>query len=185
MGLGSNEIRAVAKRAELLVPAQDLEVALDLMARDVAEQLAESNPLVLCVMTGGVVIAGRLLVRLNFPLRLDYVHASRYRDTTRGGELHWIHRPSHAIAGQDVLILDDILDEGLTLDAIVAACWEDGAKSVRSAVLLEKVRERVCPVEANFVGVRVPDRYLFGYGLDYKGYLRNAAGIYAVADVDL
>ena len=185
MGLGSNEIRAVAKRAELLVPAQDLEVALDLMARDVAEQLAESNPLVLCVMTGGVVIAGRLLVRLNFPLRLDYVHASRYRDTIRGGELHWIHRPSHAIAGQDVLILDDIIDEGLTLDAIEAACWEDGAKSVRSAVLVEKVRQRACPVEANFVGVRVPDRYLFGYGLDYKGYLRNAAGIYAVADVDL
>ena len=185
MELGSNEIRGVAERAELLVAAQELEVALDLMARDIAAQLAESNPLVLCVMTGGVVIAGRLLVRLSFPLRLDYVHASRYRNTTRGGALHWIHRPSHAIAGHAVLILDDILDEGLTLDAIVAACWEDGAKSVRSAVLVEKVRERACPIEADFVGVRVPDRYLFGYGLDYKGYLRNAAGIYAVAEVDL
>lgn len=180
-----SEIRAVAERAELMVPAEELESALDLMAREITVQLAEANPLVLCVMTGGVVIAGRLLVRLNFPLRLNYVHASRYREMTRGSALHWIHRPSHAIAGQDVLILDDILDEGLTLDAVVTACREDGAKSVRSAVLVEKVRERSCSIEADFVGVRVPNRYLFGYGLDYKGYLRNASGIYAVADVDL
>jgi len=130
-----------------------------------------------------VIVTGLLLPRLQFQLRLDYVHATRYRGTTRGGELHWRYRPSDTIRGEQVLIVDDILDEGVTLEAVVRACEEDGAAGVHTAVLVAK--QRAHRQEADFVGVEVPDRYLFGYGLDYKGYFRNAAGIFAVADSDV
>jgi hypoxanthine phosphoribosyltransferase len=79
-------------------------------------------------------------------------------------------------------VIDDILDEGLTLAAIVARCREEGARRVWTAVLVEKQRARAVDFTADFVGLTVPDRYVFGYGMDYKGYLRNARGIYAVAD---
>ncbi len=182
MKLPPDTYAAVADRAECLVTQEVMEQALDRMAEAISERLAGTDPLVLCVMTGGVIAAGLLLPRLNFQLRVDYVHASRYRGTTRGGELDWHYRPSEAIRGEQVLIIDDILDEGITLAAITAACRADGAAGVHTAVLVEKERSHVCA--ADFVGVKVPDRYLFGYGLDYKHYFRNVPGIFAVAAAD-
>lgn len=174
---------AVAGRAELLVSPQIMNEALDRMAEAITARLAGKDPLILCVLSGGVIATGLLLPRLQFQLRLDYVHATRYRGTTRGGDLHWRYRPSDSIRGEQVLIVDDILDEGITLEAVVRACEEDGAAGVHTAVLVAK--QRAHRREADFVGVEVPDRYLFGYGLDYKGYFRNAAGIFAVADSDV
>lgn len=173
---------AVASRAECLATAADIDAALDRMAADLTARLAGQDPLVLCVMTGGTVVSGLLLPRLDFQLRLDYIHASRYQGATRGGELDWRHRPSEAIRGEHILVLDDILDEGITLDQIVRACYEDGAASITTAVLVEKERPHACT--ADVVGICLPDRYLYGYGLDYKNYFRNAPGIYAVAEVD-
>lgn len=185
MHITREEYETVAARAELLVSGAEIERAMDRMAEAITAVLGERDPLVLCVMTGGVPFVGRLLHRLRFPLRLSYIHATRYRGTTSGGSLEWRYRPSEAIRGEHVLVVDDILDAGLTLEAVVAACQEDGAASVHSAVLVEKIRERPCDCRADFVGVRVPDRYLYGCGLDYKGYFRNADGIYAVAAQDV
>jgi hypoxanthine phosphoribosyltransferase len=185
MTMSRDRYDGVAARSELLVSGEEVEAALDRMAESVSQVLADKDPLVLCVMTGGIIPVGRLLPRLGFQLRLDYVHATRYRGATRGAELKWLHHPAEAVRGEHVLVVDDILDEGFTLEAIVHACRRDGAASVRSAVLVEKERPRTCAYKADFVGVKVPDRYLYGYGLDYMGYFRNAPGIYAVADADL
>ncbi|MBK1642447.1 hypoxanthine-guanine phosphoribosyltransferase [Chromatium okenii] len=183
MKMSSSQYAAVAARADCLVTAAEMETALDQMAATLTAHLAGKDPLVLCVMTGAVIAAGLLLPRLNFQLRVDYLHASRYQGATRGGALAWQHRPSAAIRGEHILVLDDILDEGITLDQVVQACHEDGAASVMSAVLVEKQRPHQC--QADVVGVVVPDRYLYGYGLDYKNYFRNAAGIFAVAEADI
>lgn len=174
------ESQQVMKEADLLCSQQQIEAALDRMAVEIKQRLGDRNPLVLCVMTGGIVPAGMLLPRLDFPLTLDYIHATRYGHKTRGGELDWIVRPSKPLTDRVVLLIDDILDEGLTLEAIIHDCRSAGAKEVHSAVLVEKIRKRPTEIRADFVGVDVEDRYLFGYGMDYKGYLRNAAGIYAV-----
>lgn len=183
MKLDPETYAAVADRAECLATEETMEAACDRLAAAITDRLAGTDPVVLAVMTGGIVAAGVLLPRLNFQLRLHYVHVGRYGDRTRGGELEWIHRPSDLVRGEQVLILDDILDEGLTMDAVLRACREDGAAAVHSAVLVEKERPHVCT--ADFVGIKVPDRYLFGYGLDYKGYFRNVPGIFAVAAQDL
>jgi hypoxanthine phosphoribosyltransferase len=185
MTMKRDHYEAVAARAERLVSGEEMEAALDRMAHSITEVLRDKDPLVLCVMTGGIIPVGRLLPRLAFPLRLDYIHATRYRGVTKGAALEWLRRPSAAIRGQHVLVVDDILDEGFTLDAIVRACREDGAETVHSAVLVEKDRPHVGQYGADFVGAKVPDRYLYGCGLDYMEYFRNAAGIYAVAAEDL
>jgi hypoxanthine phosphoribosyltransferase len=182
MKLTPETYAAIADRAECLVTQEAMEQALDRMAETISTRLAGTDPVVLCVMSGGVIAAGLLLPRLDFQLRVSHVHLTRYHGTTRGGELAWHYRPSELVRGEQVLILDDILDEGITLDAIVRACREDGAAGVHTAVLVEKARAHVGT--ADVVGVVVADRYLFGYGLDYKGYFRNVPGIFAVADQD-
>jgi hypoxanthine phosphoribosyltransferase len=183
MKLPPETYAAVAARAELLVTSREMDRAVDRMAAAITARLGGADPLVLCVLTGGIVATGLLLPRLPFQLRLDYVHLTRYRGATRGGELIWHHRPSDVIRGEQVLIVDDILDEGVTLEQVARACEMDGAAGVFTAVLVAKERDH--RREADFVGVRVPDRYLFGYGLDYRGYFRNAPGIFAVADADV
>jgi hypoxanthine phosphoribosyltransferase len=182
--MSAGQYDGVAERAELLVGQPDVESALDRMAEQVTERLAGTDPVVLAVMTGGIVVTGLLLPRLDFQLRLEYIHATRYRNTTRGGALEWRHRPTEAIRGQHVLVVDDIFDEGVTMEAIVDACRDDGAAEVQSAVLVEKLRARDCTYRPDVIGMEIPDRYVMGYGLDYKSYFRNAAGIYAVADAD-
>lgn len=174
-----NEITQVEKTADLLHSEQEVEAAIDKMAEQISTELGDRNPVMLCAMNGGIVIAGKLLTRLHFPLTIDAINASRYRNATSGGTIKWLLKPSTALQNRTVLIVDDILDEGHTLQALVEYCREQGASSVYSAVLVDKKLNQAKPITANFVGLEVANRYLFGYGMDYKGYLRNAAGIYA------
>lgn len=172
-------IKQVQATADLLYSEQQVEAALDDMAAQINQTLAETSPLVLCVMNGGVVAAGKLLTRLTMPLTVDAIHASRYQNQTSGGSIEWILKPSASLTDRTVLLVDDILDEGITLVALIEYCLAQGAKAVYSAVLVDKILDHAKPIKADFVGLQVANRYLFGYGMDYKGYLRNAAGIYA------
>ncbi|MEJ2060813.1 MAG: hypoxanthine-guanine phosphoribosyltransferase [Gammaproteobacteria bacterium] len=182
MAVTPAEAARVLDEADLLYSAQDVTRALDGLGQRITARLQDENPLILCVMTGGLVTAGRLLPRLLFPLQVDYLHASRYRGETSGGhQVHWLAMPTTPLEGRAVLLVDDILDEGYTLAAIQAYCRENGAASVSTAVLVEKHHDRRCAdAEAEFIGLTVPDRYVFGCGMDYKEYWRNAPGIYAV-----
>lgn len=178
-----DRIQEVFTRATCLYTRQEIEAALDKMATEIEAKLEGSNPLLLCVMVGGLIPAGNLLPRLDFPLELDYIHATRYGDKLQGGELEWLVKPKISLKDRVVLIVDDILDGGLTLTAILDYCKAQGAKEVYSAVLLDKQQTRVpggLP-KADFTGITMEDGYVFGYGMDYKGYLRNASGIYVVA----
>jgi len=173
---------AVLQQADCLYTQPQVEAALDAMAVRITQALQDKNPLLVCLMNGGVVPFGKLLPRLQFPLQVDYVHATRYRQRLTGGDLHWLAGPFVSARQRTVLLVDDILDEGATLAAIERRYQAEGAAAIYKAVLVSKDRRRSVPVEADFVGLEIPDRYVFGYGMDYQGYLRNAAGIYAVAE---
>ncbi len=166
--------------ADELYSQQEVEQALDRLAVEITGRLSGEDPILLCVLNGALIPTGHLLTRLNFPLRQDYVHATRYRGSTAGAGLEWIGQPSTSLQDQTVLVIDDILDEGVTLSAIVDACHQAGAKAVYSAVLVEKLHDRGVGYKADFIGLTVEDRYVFGYGMDYKGYLRNVPAIMAV-----
>ena len=180
-----NKIKDVKSSADLLHNESEVESAIDKMAEKINYLLNDRNPVFLCVMNGGVVIAGKLLTRLTIPCTFDAINASRYNNETSGGEIQWIQKPETDLKDRTVLIVDDILDQGLTLEAIVDYCKDRGASSVYTAVLVDKKSDHKKPIIADFVGLEVENRYLFGYGMDYKGYLRNAAGIYACKDEDI
>jgi len=139
-------------------------------------------PLVLAVMGGAVVFAGQLLPRLRFPLEFDYLHVTRYRGKTEGGEIEWRVLPGQNVVDRHVLVLDDILDEGETLAAIRDKLLHMGAARVWSAVLTNKDNRLDKPVQADFVGLVVPNRYVFGCGMDAYGLWRNLPAIYALKD---
>lgn len=176
------EANTVLAEADLLVSEAEVRGAIKRMAREITCQLKESRPVLLCVMNGGLIFTGQLLTRLVFPLEVEYVHATRYGHETNGASLQWTVRPQLDLKGRTVLLLDDILDEGVTLAAIADYCRLQGAAEVLMAALVEKLHLRkITPgMRADFTGIEVGDRFLFGYGLDYKGYWRNAPGIYAV-----
>lgn len=180
MAISAETARDVLQRADLIIPRKELSQALDEMAQQVEHQLGDKNPLVLVLMTGGLIPASEMLLRMRFPLEVDYIHATRYGDLTQGTELRWIAEPKKNISGRHVLIIDDILDEGQTLAEIIKYCRSKEAASVSSAVLVEKEHDRkVSELKADYCGVTVPDRYVFGFGMDYKGYWRNLPEIYA------
>jgi hypoxanthine phosphoribosyltransferase len=168
--------------AECIFTPEAVEAALDRMATDITDRLAEADPLLLCIMHGGLTVTGRLLPRLHFPLETGYLHATRYGQETMGKHLDWKVRPTEDIRGRSVLLVDDILDEGRTLSMVIDYCLAEGAKEALTAVLVLKEHDRKVRtgMTADFVGLVSPDRFLFGCGMDYKGYWRNAAGIYAV-----
>ncbi len=173
------EIKHVEATADLLFSEQEVETAIEKMANDINNALSGTNPLLLCVLNGGIVTFGKLLTKLTLPLTIDSINATRYQNQTSGGLIKWLLEPETPLKDRTVLIVDDILDEGITLQAIKTYCLEQGATIVYSAVLLDKNLDHQKPITADFVGLTVENRYLFGYGLDYKGYLRNAPGIFA------
>ncbi|PWB40732.1 MAG: hypoxanthine-guanine phosphoribosyltransferase [Rhodocyclales bacterium] len=178
--LSAEEAQRIFDEAELVVSEQDAAAAVRRVAGEIAAVMQSSHPLVLSVMGGAVIFTGQLLPLLDFPLEFDYLHVTRYGDTTTGGELSWIVAPRAAIAGRTVLVVDDILDEGITLAAVKRRLLEQGAKDCRIAVFADKELGRDKPVAADFVGVRLPNRYVFGFGMDVKGAWRNLPAVYAV-----
>lgn len=177
-----NEAWRLFNQAELLVGANQIETTLDRLASQISDALADRFPLVMCVMGGAVVFTGKLLPRLGFPLEFDYLHASRYRDGRHGGQIEWSALPKREVAGRCVLLLDDILDEGHTLAAAKAKLIELGAAEVHIGVLVDKALAQEKPVRADFVGLTLPARYVFGLGMDIHGLWRNLPGIYALKE---
>ena len=177
-----DKYQEIMENAECLYTHDQVLQAIDKMGVEITDKLSGTNPIILSVMTGALIVAGHLAVRLQFPLEMDYIHATRYRGAMRGGDLHWLVEPRINLKDRTVLIVDDIMDGGLTLAAIMDYCRQAKAKAVYSAVLVDKrrIREPGVNFTPDFVGLSTEDKFLFGFGLDYEEYLRNAPGIYAV-----
>lgn len=176
--------REILQQSELLCSADSVQAALQRVAQQINDELSESYPLVLSVMGGAVVFSGQLLPKLTFPLDFDYVHVTRYGDARRGGQMHWKVSPQESVKGRVVLLLDDILDEGHTLAALHRRVLELGAARCYSAVFADKQNGRSKPIQADFVGIELPDRFVFGYGMDIEGMWRNLPAIHAVMEQD-
>jgi hypoxanthine phosphoribosyltransferase len=184
MMLTDATLRQIRDEAVMLHGPEAVTAALDRMAGEITAALDGTLPIVLCVLNGGIIPTGHLLTRLAFPLETDYLHATRYRGKTTGErEIAWLCKPHLPLQGRTVLLVDDILDEGHTLKAISGFCHDSGAARVDTAVLVEKLHDRrVAGMTADFIGLAVEDRYVFGCGMDYKGYLRNLNGIFTLGE---
>jgi hypoxanthine phosphoribosyltransferase len=179
--INAEQAKKLLKDADLIHSYERIGKALDEMALEITHRLQHDDPLILVVMNGALVPAAHLFTRLNFPFQIDYVHATRYGDTTEGRELNWLVSPHVSVRGRVVLVVDDIFDEGKTLQAILAYLRQSQAQEVYSAVLVNKKHNRKAPgLCVDFIGLEVEDRYVFGFGMDYKEYWRNLPDIYSV-----
>ena len=166
--------------ADCLYTREQVEQSVDKLAQEINIQLQDTYPIVMAVMNGGLITCGLLLPKLTLPIQCDYLHATRYGHEITGDTLKWMHKPALSLKGRTILLVDDIHDVGETLKQIIQFCKDEGAKTVYSCVLVHKEHDRKQSEPADFTGLIVPDRYVFGYGMDYKTMLRNAPGIYAV-----
>ena len=180
MSLTSAEARALLARSEMLLAPEAVDQAVARVAGKITAALSEDQPMLLAVMRGAVVFAGQLLPLLRFPLEFDYLDASRYGKATRGGELDWRVDVPAGVKDRTVLIVDDILDEGHTLAAIRRRLLDAGARRVLIAVFADKDLGKAKPVTADFIGTLLPNRYVFGFGLDVRGLWRNLPAVYAL-----
>lgn len=171
---------AMLEDAELVCSAEKVQHAIREAASAISREMSASYPLVLAVMGGAVVFAGQLLPLLRFPLDFDYIHVTRYGAEIVGADVDWRVAPSETVRGRNVLVLDDILDGGNTMAAIRDRILALGAQSFRCAVLTEKVLPGTKPIRPDFVGLTVPDRFVFGCGMDARGHWRNLPEIYAL-----
>jgi hypoxanthine phosphoribosyltransferase len=178
--LDPREAWAFLENSDLVVGADQVQEAIRRVAVDIEHALKDRYPLLLVVMGGAVVFAGQLLPRLHMPLDVDYVHVTRYGAAVTGGGIEWRVEPPRGVRGRAVLVVDDILDGGQTMRAIRERLMELGAASFQCAVLVEKILQKEKPLCADFVGLRIPDRFVFGCGMDAKGYWRNLPEIRAM-----
>ena len=176
----SDDVLRVGEHSDVLVTEAAVQQALNVFAARIAVDLATANPVLLCVMNGGLFTTSELARRLAFPLQMDNLQVSRYRAAVQGSQLHWLARPQTPLTGRTVLLTDDILDRGETLAAVCAWCREAGAARVLSAVLVDKQIASPRAVQADYAALLCPDRYLYGCGMDYRGYWRNLPAIYGV-----
>jgi hypoxanthine phosphoribosyltransferase len=174
--------RAMLANADLIHSEAVVQAAVTKVAAEIRERLADKYPLVLCVMTGGAVFCGQLLTKLDFPLDFDYLHATRYGPETQGGKISWRSAPWTSVKGRSVLVIDDILDEGVTLAAVKESLRRMGADEVLTAVFADKLNGKEKPISADFFGLTVPDRFVFGFGMDAGGVWRNLPAVYAMKD---
>lgn len=164
-----------------LISRREIDEAMDRIATELRTAIGEEVPVFLCVMKGGLMFTAELMKRVQLPLQLDYVHVSRYRNETRGGSFQWHKKPATDLAGRLVVVIDDIFDEGYTMRELVKYCEDKGASKVLSVVLLKKNLQDVqVDIAPDLVALEVSDRYLFGWGMDYKGFWRNLDDVYAV-----
>lgn len=182
MNVSSAEAWRILETADEICSEECVRTEVARMAREISAALGERQPLVLAVMRGSVVFAGHLLPQLRFPLQFDYLDVTRYGASTVGGEISWKVSPGTAVAGRAVLVVDDILDEGHTLAAVREKLLDAGATEVHIAVFSQKETGRSKPVVADFIGITLPDRYVFGFGMDVHGVWRNLPAVYALRE---
>jgi hypoxanthine phosphoribosyltransferase len=169
--------------ADLLHERKEIDSVIAEMAHKIDAALNGERPVFLTVMNGALIFAGQLALAIRTDLEFDYVHATRYRGETTGSELHWLREPQVSLVDRVVLLVDDILDEGHTLKAVRDDCYQRGAKRVLIVSLCTKRHDRLVEgISADFHGIELPDRYVFGFGMDFHEQGRNLPAIYALKE---
>jgi len=178
------QVKDLVKKGRVLCSKETIEQAIAKVASEMNSQLDGKEPIFLCVMNGALVFMGQLLTHLNFPLQVNYIHVTRYQGEIEGSQLFWRAEPTIDLKDRVVVVVEDILDTGLTLSAIQKYCDQKGAKEIFTATLVDKNRPREPggTERCDFTGLNIDNKFIYGYGMDYKEYLRNVDAIYAVEE---
>jgi len=172
--------QAILSRSQLIYSHEEIVSAIDLLAGKLNRQFKNKKALILPVLTGAIPFIGMLLPRLSFTIEVNYFHVSRYQNNVGTNQIRITHQPSpESVLNQEVLVVDDILDVGITLKLINEQLMTMKPKSITNVVLFEKQLDIKKEIFAHYVGLDVPDAYVFGFGLDFNGAGRNIPDLYS------
>ncbi|MCH9631964.1 MAG: hypothetical protein S4CHLAM6_02870 [Chlamydiae bacterium] len=185
--LENEKYKNILNQAEQLYSKEDMHKALDKMALEITEKLENKNPIFVCVLNGAIVPMGQLMTRLDFPLQIDYIHATRYGGKINGGDLKILAKPKSSFEDRVVVLVEDIIDTGKTLKSVIEYCYAQGAKEVLTASLVDKLGTRTEDglEKVDFVGLEIPNKFIIGFGMDYEKYFRNLDGIYVMPENEI
>lgn len=159
---------------QVLYSQEEVNQRIDELAATLTAKYQGEFPVIVPVMTGAMMFATELMKRLPFKLNIDYVDVSSYEDNSQSsGRVRLLRDLSHDVNGRPVLIIEDIVDTGHTLQFLNKLFASRGAKSIETCSLLDKPARREVEVNADYVGFEVPNEFIVGYGLDYDGLYRN------------
>lgn len=158
---------------KVLLTQQQVEKRIDEMGATLTAKYQDQFPVIVTVMTGAMVFSVDMIRRMKFKLSLDYVDVSSYDDGTTSGKVRLIKDLTYNIKNRPVIIMEDIVDTGHTLQFLAKLLKLRGAKSIEVCALLDKPARREVDFQADYVGFEVPNEFIVGYGLDYNGLYRN------------
>lgn len=162
------------KDVNVLISEEEVMARISELGEQIAKDYEGKKIHLICVLKGGAFVACELAKKINLPLSIDFMAVSSYGDeTASSGRVKIIKDLDDSVEGKDVLIVEDIIDSGNTLDYLIQLINSREPSSVRICTLLDKPERRVADVEVDYVGFHIPDKFVVGYGLDYAQKYRN------------
>lgn len=166
---------------DILITKEQISERVKQLGCEITKAYENKNLLLISILKGSVVFLADLMREINLPLKIDFMCVSSYQNSTQSsGNVEILKDLSENIEGLDVLIVEDILDTGLTLSYLIPMLLDRNPNSLKICTLVDKPSRRKVPVQADYVGFRIDDCFIVGYGLDYAQHYRNLKyiGIY-------
>jgi len=168
------------KQFSLSIPEVEIQAAVRRVAEDINRDIADKNPLFICVLNGAFMFAGDLMKTVNFPCEITFIKLSSYEGLYTTGAVKEIIGLNESVVGRNVVVVEDIVDTGITMERILSSLRAKGAKDIRVATFLQKPDALQRDIRVDYVAMKIPNDFIVGYGLDYDGYGRNLKDIYTV-----
>lgn len=175
-------IKLLDREFKLSIPFSEIDGAISKIADKMNNELSDKDPLFICVLNGSFMFAADLMKKLNFPCQISFVKLSSYTGTETTGKVKEIIGLTEDIENRTIVILEDIIDSGLTMEKLLMELSTFKPKDLRVATMLFKPQACKAHIEVNYVGLEIPNDFIVGYGLDYDGYGRNLPDIYTVVE---
>lgn len=168
-------------RIETLISRAEVEKRIKELAKKIEKEYEKKDLICIGLLKGSVVFLSDLIKEINLPLQIDFMNVSSYgNETTTSGNVKVLKDTDIDVSGKDVLIIEDIIDTGITLEYVQAMFKAKGVSSVKVCALLSKPERRRVEVFVDYIGFEIPDKFVVGYGLDYAQKYRNLPYIGAV-----
>jgi hypoxanthine phosphoribosyltransferase len=168
----------------IVIPPEDISRRVDALGAQITQDYAGRSPLLVGVLKGSVMFLADLVRRIDLPVRVDFMSISSYGDGGRSGVVRILKDLSESIEDDDVILVEDIIDTGLTVTYLLATLRARSPRSLEVCALLDKSVRRIIEVPIKYKGFDIPDEFVIGYGLDFQGRYRNLRSIIGVRDLD-
>lgn len=168
------------KQFALSISENEIQAAVKRVGEEINRDLSDSNPLFICVLNGAFMFAGDLMKTVNFPCEITFIKLSSYEGLYTTGNVKEVMGLNESVVGKNVIVVEDIVDTGITMEKIINSLNAKGAKSIKVATFLQKPEALQRDIQVDYVAMKIPNQFIVGYGLDYDGYGRNLKEIYTV-----